>query len=47
MTDQPVPFLFAPLAAARPRIAIIIDNNVSRDNFGQPEPDDGYSAGGR
>jgi hypothetical protein len=34
-----------PLATARPRIAAIIDNNVSRDDFGKPEPDDGYSAG--
>ena len=34
-----------PLAAARPRIAAIIDNNVSRDDFGQPEPYGGYSAG--
>jgi Immunity protein 52 len=34
-----------PLATARLRIAAIIDNNVSRDDFGQPEPDDGYSAG--
>ena len=33
-----------PLAAARPRIAAIIDNNVSRDDFGQPEPYGGYSA---
>jgi hypothetical protein len=34
-----------PLATARLRIAAIIDNNVGRDDFGQPEPDDGYSAG--
>jgi hypothetical protein len=34
-----------PLAAARPRIATIIDNNVSRDDFGRPEPYGGYSAG--
>ena len=34
-----------PLAAARPRIAAIIDNNVSRDDFGEPEPYGGYSAG--
>jgi hypothetical protein len=34
-----------PLAMARPRIAAIIDNNVSRDDFGKPEPDEGYRAG--
>lgn len=34
-----------PLAMARPRIAAIVDNNVSRDDFGKPEPDEGYSAG--
>ena len=34
-----------PLAAARSRIAAIIDNNVSRDDFGQPNPYRGYSAG--
>ena len=34
-----------PLAAARSRIAAIIDNNVSRDDFAQPNPYRGYSAG--
>jgi hypothetical protein len=34
-----------PLAAARPRIAAIVDNNISRDDFGQPEPYRGYSVG--
>jgi Immunity protein 52 len=31
-----------PLAAARPRIADIITENVSRDEFHEPEPDTGY-----
>lgn len=34
-----------PLAAARSRIAAIIDNNVSRDDFGKPNGYRGYSAG--
>lgn len=34
-----------PLVAARPRIAAIVDNNVSRDDFRRPEPYGGYSAG--
>jgi hypothetical protein len=33
-----------PLAVARPRIAEIISRNVGRDDFGDPEPDRGYSA---
>jgi hypothetical protein len=34
-----------PLAAVRSRIVAIVDNNASRDDFGQPEPYRGYSAG--
>lgn len=34
-----------PLAAARPRIAGIVENNVSRDDLGEPDPDwGGYTA---
>ena len=33
-----------PLAAARPRIAEIIENNVARDDFKRPEPYLGYTA---
>jgi len=33
-----------PLAAARSRIAYIVENNVSRDDFREPDPDYGYSA---
>ncbi len=33
-----------PLAVARPRIATIVENNVVRDDDGQPEPESGYSA---
>jgi hypothetical protein len=33
-----------PLAAARSRIADIVENNVSRDDFHAPDPDYGYSA---
>lgn len=33
-----------PLAAARPRIAAIIENNVARDDFKRPEPYLGYTA---
>jgi Immunity protein 52 len=33
-----------PLAAARSRIADIIENNVSRDDLREPDPDSGYSA---
>jgi hypothetical protein len=32
------------LAAARSRIADIVENNVSRDDFREPEPESGYSA---
>jgi hypothetical protein len=31
-----------PLAVARPRIAAIVENNVSRDSYDQPEPESGY-----
>jgi hypothetical protein len=31
-----------PLATARPRIAAIVENNVVRDDYGQPEPAFGY-----
>jgi Immunity protein 52 len=31
-----------PLAVARPRIAKIVENNVVRDDYGQPEPKSGY-----
>jgi hypothetical protein len=33
-----------PLAAARPRIAEIIEHNVTRDDLGHPEPESGYTA---
>jgi hypothetical protein len=33
-----------PLAVARPRIATIVENNVVRDDDGEPEPEFGYSA---
>jgi hypothetical protein len=33
-----------PIAAARPRIAEIIENNVARDDFKRPEPYRGYTA---
>jgi hypothetical protein len=33
-----------PLAVARQRIATIVENNVDRDDDGQPEPASGYSA---
>jgi hypothetical protein len=33
-----------PLATARPRIAAIVENNVVRNDGGQPEPQSGYSA---
>jgi hypothetical protein len=33
-----------PLAAARPRIAAILENGVSRDDLGRAEPEEGYSA---
>ena len=33
-----------PLAAARPRIAEIIENYVVRNDFHEPYPDDGYHA---
>jgi Immunity protein 52 len=33
-----------PFSTARPRIADIIDDNVTRDDFGRPEPYYGYSA---
>jgi hypothetical protein len=33
-----------PLAAARPRITDMVENNVSRDDFDEPDPDYGYSA---
>src|SRR5262249_391402 len=33
-----------PLAVARPRIATIVENNVIRNDFDQPEPSSGYSA---
>lgn len=31
-----------PLAAARPRIAAIVENGVSRDDLGRAEPEEGY-----
>jgi hypothetical protein len=34
-----------PLAAARPRIAAMIENNVKRDDFRRPQPERGYTAG--
>jgi len=34
-----------PLAAARPRIAAMIENNVYRNDLGEPRPDQGYTAG--
>ena len=33
-----------PLAAARPRIAAILENGVSRDDLGRAEPEEGYDA---
>jgi hypothetical protein len=33
-----------PLAAARPRITTIVENNVVRDDYDQPEPKRGYTA---
>jgi hypothetical protein len=33
-----------PLAAARPRIAEILEHNVCRDELGNPEPETGYTA---
>jgi hypothetical protein len=33
-----------PLAAARSRIAALIEHNVSRGDFREPDPDSGYSA---
>ena len=35
-----------PLAVARPRIATIVENNVVRDDDGEPEPEFGYWATG-
>lgn len=35
-----------PLTAARPRIAGIIEKNVVRDDYGQPEPEFGYRSAG-
>lgn len=32
-----------PLAVARARIAAIVENNVVRDSYGEPEPESGYS----
>jgi hypothetical protein len=34
-----------PLATARARIAAIIENNVQRDDWRRPQPDQGYTAG--
>ena len=31
-----------PLATVRPRMAAIVENNVVRDDYGQPEPEFGY-----
>ena len=36
-----------PLAEARPRIARIIEDNVARNDFGNPAPDYGYHANAR
>jgi len=33
-----------PLAAARPRIGAMIENNVARDQMGDPDPNYGYDA---
>jgi hypothetical protein len=33
-----------PLAAAPLSVGRLIENNVTRDDFGRPEPDDGYNA---
>src|SRR5262249_31586307 len=33
-----------PLAVARPRIATVVENNIIRNDFDQPEPSSGYSA---
>jgi len=33
-----------PLVKARPRIAALIKNNVSRDDWGKAEPENGYHA---
>lgn len=43
ITDIPA-MMSQPLASARLRIADIIENNVSRDDFREPNPDYGYSA---
>ncbi len=34
-----------PLAAARPRIAAMIEKNVYRNDLGEPRPEQGYTAG--
>jgi hypothetical protein len=39
--DNPTMTLL-PLALARPRIEMIVENNVARDSYGQPEPESGY-----
>ena len=43
VTDIPA-MTSQPLAAARSRIADIVENNVSCDDFREPDPDYGYSA---
>ena len=42
ITDRPTKS-FMPLAAARSRIGEIIENNISRDDWGEPDPIYGYS----
>jgi Immunity protein 52 len=43
VTDIPA-MTSRPLAVARSRIAAIVENNVSRDELREPDPDYGYSA---
>src|SRR5690349_15067132 len=40
--DNPT-MTYLPLAVARARIAAIVENNVVRDSYGEPEPESGYS----
>ena len=40
---DPVAMASLPLAAARMRISTIVENNIARDDYDQPEPESGYS----
>jgi hypothetical protein len=40
---DPVAMASLPLATARMRISTIVENNIARDDYDQPEPESGYS----